>query len=1242
MDKAAKKYYWIGGGAGLFLALLLAILIIAPRLVDSEWLKDKVQAELTSQLHGDVSFRTAELKFFPLPNIDITNLNIAIPDVVSAKAESLVVYPALLPLLAGKVEIDEVQFYQPQMSIPLPDRTARKKPEQEPRYTDWLEFTSKQLLSLVKVIPGIEIGLHGGSIDLVDKDRIIFFFKNINGDVEVEKENLTIDISYSSNVADGVKLSASLSPSPLRGKGQITLEKISAGAASNYFFPNLKALVDEQFSSLQVAFTLDPEKGLNAVLNTSDPAITVKHKKETIVLQGKTLKGSLQLSGKKALIAIDDLTLTNPQLQISGTVLLDHSQPLYDINLQGKNIDVLSSRDLVPKIMTAVYGDLPVVRDIFDYMRDGKISSAGFQVKGKSIDEISSLENMTVKGRLDQGKIHIPDYDLNLADVNGDAVIAKAVLQGTNLSAKMGNTTTKNSSIKIGLMGEDDDLFHIDLQLDADLAEVPPVLERIVTNKSFLEYMSRLTEISGRAQGRLVLGENFKTINTKLDVGQMDFVADYSMVPYPIQVSSGKLHYEGDEIQLKDIAGTVGKSSFSKLTGTQDWKAETHMEFQSGEFKVELDQAYEWVASVEQLQNHLEDIKSVSGQADITIQKLTGPVLHALKWDYEALITFENATAEVTLFPEPITLKSGKALFSPNKIDFDTLQAIIFDSTFSVTGELAGFREDNLRTNLTLDGTINHDASHWLSEQIDMPPGLYFQTPYTLSNARFAWQDDKSIGFAGDFTFKSGPKAAVDFTWQDEVLKINKLTVQDKVSQADFSLTSKERTVEFTYKGKLDRSTLENILMRDQYRIGWLQGDFEAHVFLDNPASSSVKGTMEGEDFVLPLLLEDPILVRKISLVAKDNLLDLKDLDFNLHNNQFISQGTVKTAEGEFEVDLDLTIEKLVWEDMKGFLPEDEEKADSSEPDQVKSWNLPIHGEIRFKADAFTYGEYILQPVVATFTLDDNSVEMNVTQADLCGISLPGSLQLTPGGLALDIKPLAQNQDLLQTIDCFHPEKFKMSGSYGLEGELTASGPAKDIAKSIKGDIKFKAKNGKIHRQQMLSSVFSYLNLTDLFRFKLPSLDGREELQYKKFTAAMALKNGRLEIKEAFLDSEAIDVVTQGHIDYVKKKMNLVVLVVASKTVSAVTDKIPIVRRLTGSGSLLSVPVRVSGNLDNPTVIVLSPTALGSNILRILKKTFTGSVNFADVEAGKPSEDKPTDEEATEEETPEEEPPKKE
>jgi len=1222
MAKTAKRYYWLGGGAALLLALLLAFYVIAPRVVDSEWLKGRIQAELAGQLEGEVNFQTADLRFFPTPGIDITNLQIEIPDYVSARIKSLEVYPALLPLLSGKVHLKAVDFNEPEISIQLPDRSVRKKTEQEPRYTDWLDFISKQLLSLIEVIPGLEIELHGGSINLVDKGQVLFFFGNIIGEVEVEKENLTVDLRYSSNVADSVKFSASISPTPLKGKGRISLEKIRARAASQYFLPDLPALIDENFASLQLVFSLDPDQGFQAKFVTTEPEITVRHKEENIVLQGRIFKGNLQLGKEKSLITVDDLTLTNPQLEISGSVLLNPSKPYYDINLEAKGIGIPSSREVVPKIITAVYGELPVVNEVFDYVRAGRIFNASFRVKGKSLDEISSFQNMVFQGQLDQGQIHIPDYDLNLENVSGDAAIANSVLDGTNLAAQMGNTRVKNSSVKIGLMGEDEDPFHLDLQLDADLAEVPPVLERVVTNRAFLEYMSRLTKVSGQAQGRLVLGENFKDFSTRVDVEQMNFEADYSMVPYPVRVTSGKLHYEGDVIKIVDNAGRVGKTSFSELTGTQNWKDETRMEITSGNFKVDLSQVYEWISSIEQLQDQMEDIKDLRGLAEVEIQHLTGPILNARNWDYEALCTFENARTEITFFPEPITLESGQAKLSQDKMVFEALQANVFDSTLTVTGEITGFRDDNLKADLGMDGTINHDASHWLSELIDLPPGTYFQTPFTLNNARFVWQDDKAIGFSSDLSFKAGPRAALDFARQDEVLRINKLSVQDEASQADFSMTAKERTVEFAFSGKLDRSTLEKMLVRDQYRIGgWLQGDFEAHVFLDDPMKSMVKGTIEGENLVLPLLLEDPVHIRRISLAAEDNLLQLKKLDFNLHENQFTSQGSIKISEGEFAVDLDLNTEKLVWEDMQGFLPEDKEEKESSETGQAEPWNLPVHGKIRFNADTFSFGEYVMQPVVATFILNRNAVDVNVSRADLCNISLPGTLKITPGGFGLALQPLAQNQNLQKTIDCFHPEKFRMTGSYGLAGELTAPASAKPIAESMHGEIKLKAKEGIIYREKMLSSVFTFLNLTNIFRFKLPSLTGKEELKYQEFTAAVVLKNGRMEIKESFLDTEAVDVIFEGSIDYFKKRINMVVLVVASKAVSTITDKIPIVRRLTGSGSLFSVPVRVSGSLDSPSVVVLSPTGLGENILRILKKTFTGGVDFVDIEAGQPTDD---------------------
>ena len=42
MVKGSKKIYWIGAVAAFLLALLLALAVIVPRVVDSVWLKETV------------------------------------------------------------------------------------------------------------------------------------------------------------------------------------------------------------------------------------------------------------------------------------------------------------------------------------------------------------------------------------------------------------------------------------------------------------------------------------------------------------------------------------------------------------------------------------------------------------------------------------------------------------------------------------------------------------------------------------------------------------------------------------------------------------------------------------------------------------------------------------------------------------------------------------------------------------------------------------------------------------------------------------------------------------------------------------------------------------------------------------------------------------------------------------------------------------------------------------------------
>jgi hypothetical protein len=51
-----------------------------------------------------------------------------------------------------------------------------------------------------------------------------------------------------------------------------------------------------------------------------------------------------------------------------------------------------------------------------------------------------------------------------------------------------------------------------------------------------------------------------------------------------------------------------------------------------------------------------------------------------------------------------------------------------------------------------------------------------------------------------------------------------------------------------------------------------------------------------------------------------------------------------------------------------------------------------------------------------------------------------------------------------------------------------------------------------------------------------------------------------------------------------------------------VVSKIPLVNYVL-KGTLISIPLRITGKLDDPRIIILSPTAVGKGMLGIMKRT---------------------------------------
>ena len=66
--------------------------------------------------------------------------------------------------------------------------------------------------------------------------------------------------------------------------------------------------------------------------------------------------------------------------------------------------------------------------------------------------------------------------------------------------------------------------------------------------------------------------------------------------------------------------------------------------------------------------------------------------------------------------------------------------------------------------------------------------------------------------------------------------------------------------------------------------------------------------------------------------------------------------------------------------------------------------------------------------------------------------------------------------------------------------------------------------------------------------------------------------------------------------------MDLIVLVAPFKTLDRIVAFIPLIGHILG-GKLISIPFRAKGDLKDPDVTPLHPTAVGSEVLGILERT---------------------------------------
>lgn len=1193
MENKKKRLLWIAGAMASLVILLLLILVTLPTVINLQPIRSRILTDLSHKIGGRVSSKSIDISLLPSPHLSFRQMHFSREGTFAGSMESLVVYPQLFPLMRGEVKPARLQLVAPNFELKIRGKSEARQAG-SPFRLSIREFREKFVESLrlaARQAPALSIQAENGRFILSNENGPTFQFSAINSSIHIAPEQFQTKLTCESNLWKTLAISLEID-SNFALKGKLKVAELDPRFFSSYIVPAHWMKISSGDLNLNAEFESKALQALQVNIRGSLPQLTIVSENKNIDIKCQDFQAAVDLDQNSISVDLIELVLNYPRLNLTGKLLHVQDPTRYQLFLKAKELDVDSTRD----VSLALLGRFSVARKIFDIVRGGTVPEITFSSHGNSAHELGSASNIRIVGNMSNGEIFVPKADLDLTEVFGSVDISNGILEGTSLRARLENSTGKDGKLRIGLRG-DDAPFHLDIVIDADLSQLPPILLRVVKNELFDHEINLISSFAGKGMGRMVLGESLDAVKAVVDVKDIRLNASYKRLPYPLRIDNGQFFYDGvkQEVAVKDLAGNLGKSAFSNLSAELDWSNSYQLQIASAKADLSVDETYPWLTSYSRIRRILREFKFFNGQVLVDALQLKGLLLKPEKWQFETSGRIRDLNVQWTSFPDTLSISTGKFKGVPNKLMLIDAQAGMLDASCKVSAELDEFRKGLLAADLKIHGTLGGKTIKWVADLSNLPSELYFRPPLRVVNGHLIWQRNVRTNFAGILMPNGGPKVTVDQTWRKDDLEIKKLLIQDEESNASISLDLKPEVLEVAFSGNLTKDTVDQLLQNNQVILGWIRGNFNAHIFLDNYMMSSAEGTLEGEG-INASVIAGLDAVKNFHISASGNSIHVESATIFLKGSKLETKGNVSFSKEGFLINLNVSTNNIEWTDIKKILDATKQNARKSKQFE----RLLIHGDIKFDADSFTFETYALQPFQADVHLMPDEVEVSITQADLCGISMPGVVKIFDQKLQIQFELQAQNQQLEHTLVCLWDNKGLMVGNFDFNADLGGQITEGQFIKSLAGEFTFKSEKGRIYRFGLLEKIFSVLNFTEIFRGKLPDL-AQEGFGYNSIQIQGNLADGKIHIDKAVINGTSLEMVGSGSIDMQSKGINLTVLVAPLKTINVIISHIPIINGILGT--IVSVPVEVAGDLSNPVVIPLSPAAVGSELLGIMKKT---------------------------------------
>jgi hypothetical protein len=1179
---------WLAALIGLCVILLFAVALLLPRVLDSQTARERIRAFLLAKTNGNVAIENIDLRWLPRPAVVVRGASLAFDDKVSGKIQSLEVFPSIRGLLTGNLDISRMEVASPALSVRLPE------PGDEPFNIDEIEGQIRSLLaSLAAAIPGMAVTVTGGSAEIRIGDRPPLVITGLDGRLVAPPGELDLQFNSRANVFDSLRVEGRIDGETLTTKGQIKVENLRLRESMAAVLPHPPEYIESGNINLNVGLTSTGLKEIKTTIDGTLPSLGLVRGSKKTVIEGSTFKAVISRADGIVNAVIEQFDLTSPRLTVTGELTVDPAASTLRLKLAGKDVDVSRVRDTALKIA----GDVGVIEDIFRHVKAGKIPEITVQTAGLSFAEL--WKNIGVTGTLRDGNILTYPLDIDLEEVSGLFVFSGGIFEAKQFSARSGKMQQSDGTLRLGFEGKNAP-FHLDIMIDADAVELHSFLFRVFKDDGLRKELSRVRNLEGELSGRLIIGEKIDSLSARVTIMKAAVRGSYDRIPYPISIKEGQFQYGENKIALEGVSGAVGLSSFSELTGSLDYNDPRQVEIRSAKFALDLAQTKNLLNRFELLREELSDVDFARGRLDLTSLSLKGPLDDPSRWDFSSAGTLGKIAVKHAKLPAVMNLSGGTFDATPARLMVSNVKVDLLDASLTVDGSVESPYQAPASLEATAAGNIGAEMTGWLAGQVEMPNQFMLRSPLQVSKSRVLWKKDGNVAFAGELRIAGGPQISFDLVRGPQTLVAKEILIVDGDRRARITVALKKDNVALSFNGELDQATLNRIFQTPLLEGSLIQGDIEVNAINGTPLQFTARGRLAGRELWVPLKDESAVM-EFFFLEADPNAVNIRSAKLRWRNSHLSLVGKLLAEAKALRFDMDVSADRVVWEEISEIIGDENHPGTNQRNPGIRL--PPLVGTVRLKADNFTIAGFTVNPLQATASLSPNGIKGEIQRGDVCGITTVGKVDFTNEELGFDMSLSAKDGQLESTSLCLTENSYPVTGSYSLQAHVTGRGPVAKVAQTLRGQFDFNARDGQIAPSPNtdttpLEATFDFLNRTGDFDVAFPDLD-RESFPFRSISIRGYVEGLALVKDEFIIQSSLATITGNGKIDLEHQQIDARGLVSVQIPGAGIVRRIPIFGSILDPSSLLGIPVRVTGPLENPNVSYLSPTDVGAQLLNI-------------------------------------------